>query len=517
MAWNNLILVLGDQLWSKSPALEFAQTSDDRVVLIEAKEEATYIPQHKIRLVLFFSAMRHFRDLLRERGYTVCYKALDDKDNSGSIAKTLRRLIEQNTPKRLVCLEPGDYRVRAEIEKICSSTGTDFQLVTDTHFFSTVDDFRSHQEGRGSLLMEFFYREMRRRTGILMDGGDPVGGQWNFDKDNRQSFGKNGPPDIKAPRRFRTDDLTNEVIAMVKRRFPDAPGRIDGFDYPVTHEDARNALRDFVAHRLRDFGRYQDAMASGHPYLFHARISSSLNLHLLDPRDAIDAAVTAYDDGDAEINSVEGFIRQVLGWREFVRGVYWTRMPDYADLNALDADLDVPAFMWTGETDMRCIRESVGQLVDHAYAHHIQRLMVVGLFNMLLGARPYDVHRWHMSMYADAVDWVSLPNVLGMSQYGDGGVIASKPYAASGNYINRMSDYCGECRFKPDKSIGDDACPFTTLYWDFLSRNRNRLKSNRRMTFQFKNLDRKEQTERRAIRKRADALKSELTKESYLK
>lgn len=513
---KNLVLVLGDQLWHKSPALEFADTEDDCIVIIEASEEASYIPQHKIRLVLFFSAMRHFRNELRARGYSVIYSALDSPDNRGAIGAELKRRIEELEPERVVCLEPGDHRVRTMIEDTCRQSGILSKFVSDTHFLSSLKDFRVHEEGRQSLVMEYFYREMRRRTGVLMRDDGPEGGQWNYDSDNREAFGKSGPPDIKAPRRFRSDSITDEVITLIEQRFPDAPGKLDSFDYPVTHARARDALRDFIDHRLTQFGRYQDAMAVGYPYLYHSRISSSLNLHLLDPREAIRAALRAYEDGNAELNSVEGFVRQILGWREFVRGIYWTRMPEYAERNALDADLDVPAFMWTGETDMRCIQESVGQLIDHAYTHHIQRLMVLGLFNMLLGARPYDVHRWHMSMYADAIDWVSLPNILGMSQYGDGGLIGTKPYTASGNYINRMSDYCASCRFNPDKATGDDACPFTTLYWDFLSRNRNRLKSNHRMKFQFRNLDRKKETDRRAIRKRADKLKAQFTSETYL-
>jgi deoxyribodipyrimidine photolyase-related protein len=257
-------------------------------------------------------------------------------------------------------------------------------------------------------------------------------------------------------------------------------------------------------------------MVTGHPYLYHSRLSCVLNLHLLDPRDAIDAAVDAYEEGAAPLNSVEGFVRQILGWREFIRGIYWLKMPRYAELNALDADLPMPAFMWTAETEMNCIRQSVGQLIDHAYAHHIQRLMVLGLFAMLLGVRPYDVHRWHMSMYADAIDWVSLPNVLGMSQYGDGGIVGTKPYAASGNYINRMGDYCDGCRYNPKVAVGDDACPFTTLYWDFLARNRREISGNRRMVFQLKNLDRKDDDELRAIGRRAHKLKTELTSRSYL-
>lgn len=303
---------------------------------------------------------------------------------------------------------------------------------------------------------------------------------------------------------------------MVGRRFRDHPGRLDTFDYPVTREDARTALDDFVAYRLPNFGRYQDAMAVGYPYLYHSRLSCVLNLHLLDPREAIDAAAAAFHAGRAPINSTEGFIRQILGWREYVRGVYWWKMPELAGMNALDAELPMPAFMWTAETEMNCVRHSVGQLIEHAYAHHIQRLMVLGQLAMLLGVRPYDVHRWHLSMFIDAIDWVSLPNTLGMSQFGDGGLVGTKPYAASGNYINRMSDYCEGCRFDPREATGDRACPFTTLYWDFLARNQRRIRDSRQMTFQLKNLARKGEGERRAIFARAEKLKAELTQKTML-
>jgi len=516
MPCDSLILVLGDQLSLQSPALERARSNAARVLMLEVDEEADYIPQHKIKLVLFFSAMRHFRDALRDQGYAVDYSALDDGANKGSISGELKRWIGKHRPQSLVCLEPGDHRVKRIIEQTVHGTCTTLEWIEDTHFFIPIRSFRNYAENRNSLLMEYFYRDVRRRTGILMVDGEPVGGQWNFDRENRQSFGKSGPPDIKAPRRFQTDGITEAVMRMVERRFPEAPGRLDLFDYPVTHDQAQDALRDFIAHRLAGFGAYQDAMAMDRPYLYHSRLSAALNLHLLDPESVTSAVIKAYDDGDAELNSVEGFVRQIIGWREFVRGIYWTKMPDYADLNALNAQLDMPAFMWTGETDMMCVRQSVTQLIDHAYAHHIQRLMVLGLLALLLGARPHDVHRWHMSMYADAIDWVSLPNVLGMSQYADGGIVGTKPYSASGNYISKMSDYCAHCRFDPKKATGDDACPFTTLYWDFLSRNRNKLEGNRRMGFQFKNLDRKNDDERRAIRKAAERLKRQLTSETYL-
>ena len=502
------MIVHGDQLDAASAAFDGFERDADAVLMMEVIEEASYVPQHKTRLALFFSAMRHFRDDLDEKGFRVHYAALEDPNNRGDFASEIARWANKTRPEKLVVVEPGDHRVRELDRAAARETGVELEIREDLHFIASHSDFDEFAEGRQNLVMEYFYRPLRKRTGYLMEGEGPAGGEWNYDSENRDSFGKDGPGDIKAPRRFRTDDVTDGVLRMVSDRFADSPGKLDAFDYPVTREQARQALRDFVEHRLADFGRYQDAIAVGHPYLYHSRLSAVLNLHLLDPREAIEAAIDAYEDGDAPLNSVEGFVRQILGWREYVRGIYWREMPDYLDRNALDAELEMPEFMWTGDTEMNCVRDSVGQLVEHAYAHHIQRLMVLGLFAMLLGVRPRAVHDWHMSMYADAVDWVSAPNVIGMSQYGDGGLVGSKPYAASGNYIDKMSDYCAGCRYNPKNATGDDACPFTTLYWDFLSRNRNRLKGNRRMGFQFKNLDRKDDGERRAIRRAADEVKS---------
>jgi deoxyribodipyrimidine photolyase-related protein len=513
---RNLVLVLGDQLDRNSAAFEGFERSTDAVLMMEVAEEASYLPQHKVRLALFFSAMRHFRDELRARGTIVHYVALDEQKNRGSFAAEIERRARQTRLERLIVLKPGDYRVEQAIRDGARALGCPLEIRDDRHFLCAPAEFAEFAKGRRSLVLETFYRAMRRRHAILMDGDQPEGGAWNLDAANRASFGKAGPGQIKAPRSFRPDALTQEVLALVERRFPDAPGTLQGFDYPVTREEARAALRDFIQHRLEGFGRYQDAMASGRPFLYHSRLSCVLNLHLLDPREAIDAACAAYREGKAPLNSVEGFVRQILGWREYIGGVYWLKMPDYAGLNALAAELPMPAFMWTGECEMNCIRQCVGQLKEHAYAHHIQRLMVLGLFAMLLGVRPYAVHQWHLSMYADAIDWVSLPNVLGMSQYGDGGIVGSKPYAASGSYIDRMSDYCRSCRFDPRRATGENACPFTTLYWDFLARHRRLLQGNRRMRLQLSNLDRKDTTERRAIQQRAARLKTSLTAETYL-
>ncbi len=343
-----------------------------------------------------------------------------------------------------------------------------------------------------------------------MADGKPVGGNWNFDAENRQAFGPEGPGHIKPPRRFTPDETTRAVCRLVERRFPDHPGRLDDLDLPVTHEQARAALRDFVKHRLPCFGAYQDAMWPGQPFLYHSRLSTALNLKLLDPRACIAAAEEAYASGTAGLSHVEGFIRQILGWREFVNGVYWQLMPEYASRNALQCeDRKVPACFWTGETHMACVADAMRSVLDHAYAHHIQRLMVLGNFALMLGVHPRRFLDWHMAMYADAVDWVSLPNALGMSQHADGGVVGTKPYCSTGKYIQRMGPYCKECRYNPGKAAGDDACPFTTLYWDFLARHRRRFEKNRRMALQVKNLDRKKD-ELRAIQKQAGALRDKL-------
>jgi deoxyribodipyrimidine photolyase-related protein len=513
---RQLVVVFGDQLDAGSTAFDGFDPGEDAVLMMEVKEEATYIPQHKIRLVLFFSAMRHFAEGLKERDYTVHYIKLDDSHNRGSFEQEIKRWVRKTQAERIVCVRPGDFRVLESLEKAAKRLDCKLEIRPDRHFLSTVDDFKTFAKGRKSLLMETFYRQMRRDNDILMLGKDPVKGQWNFDKENRAVFGRKGPPKIKAPRSFRPDQSTRDVIEMVQRVFPDHPGRLAQFDYPVTRDQALAALRDFVTHRLNNFGTYQDAMVTDHPYLYHSRLSCVLNLHLLDPRKVIDRALQAYENKSAPINSVEGFIRQILGWREFVRGIYWLKMPAYAEMNALEADLPMPAFMWTGETKMNCLHQCVGQLIEHAYAHHIQRLMVMGLFALLLGVRPYAVHQWHLSMYADAIDWVSLPNVLGMSQYGDGGIIGTKPYSASGSYIDKMSDYCKDCPYDPKSPVAQSACPFTTLYWDFLSRNRHRLKNNPRMGLQFKNLDRKSDADRKKIRRQADRLKDDLTSKTYL-
>ncbi len=502
---RNLVLVLGDQLDGASAAFDGFEPERDAVLQIEAREEATYVPQHKKRLAFFFAAMRHFAAEQRAGGRQVHYSRLDDPNNRRTLWGELARRAAELRPERVVVLDPGDWRVREHLAGLRLAV----EFRRDSHFLCSTDEFDAFADAHPKLLLETFYRRMRVKLGVLVEpDGSPTGGAWNFDKENRAGFPRARPPAIPPPPRFQPDAITAEVLALVEREFPDSPGRLAGFDWPVTRAEALASLDDFVGHRLRLFGRYEDAMAVGEPFLFHSHLSGLLNLHLLRPAEVLEAVLA--NPADAPINSVEGFVRQLIGWREFVRGVYWRFMPEYAHRNALGAELAVPAFYWTGETEMRCLSQCIGHTLDHAYAHHIERLMVLGEFCLLLGVQPYEVHRWHMSMFWDAIDWVSLPNTLGMSQHGDGGLFATKPYAASGAYIDRMSNYCRHCRYDPKKSVGDDACPFTTLYWDFLAGREGRLRDNPRMRYPYLNLARKDASEMTAIRRRAGTIRTRI-------
>lgn len=496
---TTLVLLLGDQLSKDTPALRDASLDDTVVAMAEVPAEIERYPNHKQRVAMFLSAMRHFRDELRQRGFTVVYQEIGDENGASSLPEFLERQIAEHSPDRVVMTEPGRYGLREELRQVCEDAGVACEIREDDHFLASHQEFDDWAEGRKTLTMEYFYRTLRKRDGILMDGRDPVGGDWNYDQDNRESFGKDGPPDVKEPIHFQPDEITRTVMEQVEERFPDLYGSLDGFDWPVTHDEALRAVRDFVEHRLPTFGTHQDAMWTGRPWLSHSRIAAAMNLKLVDPRPVIAKAEAAYRDGHAPLNAVEGFIRQILGWREYMRGIYWREMPEYLDVNALDATEDLPDFFWTGDTRMRCVAQVVHQLLDHAYAHHIQRLMVTGLFSLLYGVEPRQIHDWYMALYTDAVEWVTLPNVVGMSQYADGGIVGTKPYIASGQYVDRMSNYCGSCPYDPKAAAGSDACPFTTLYWDFLRRHEKRLEGNRRMNFQVKNWQRKKPGEREMI------------------
>ena len=508
---RHLIVVLGDQLDAASTVFAGFEPGRDAVWMAEVAHEATQVWSGKPRIALFLAAMRHFRDALRARGFTVHYRALGEHDAEtleAALAEDLTRL----SPERVLAVRPGEWRLAESLPKFCRDAGVDWSEREDTHFYASPQDFAGWAKGKKELRLEFFYRWLRKREDILMEEGEPAGGRWNYDAENRGSFGKGGPGRLPAPRAFTPDAITREVLALVDARFAAHPGRLEAFDWPVTPEDAEQALEDFIAHRLPKFGAYQDAIWAGEPWLYHSRLSAAMNLKLLSPRRAVDAAVAAWRAGRAPIEAVEGFVRQILGWREYVRGVYWLRMPGFLDDNALGADQPLPALYWTGQTQMACLQDALRQTLDLGYAHHIQRLMVTGLFALLLGVRPREIHAWYLAVYVDAVEWVELPNVLGMSQYADGGKMVSKPYAASGKYIQRMSNHCAGCRFDPGEAVGEKACPFTTLYWDFLDRHRERFHDHPRAALQWRNLERLSEQRLQAIRERAARLRSALAR-----
>ena len=502
---RHLVIVLGDQLDMDAACFDGFDPSQDAVWMAEVAEESTHVPSSKQRTVFFLSAMRHFAHTLRAAGRRLHYTRLDEPSNPDTLAGVLAEDIARLRPSALVLTAPGDWRVLQALRGVAANAGLPLELRDDRHFFSTVRDFAAHAAGRKQLRMEYFYREMRRRHGVLMDGSEPVGGQWNFDADNRESFGRSGPVDVPAPQRVAPDAITQEVIALVNSRFAEHPGTLDAFGWPVTREDALHALEAFVRERLPHFGRWQDALWPGEPWLWHAHISAALNCKLLSPREVVSAAGNAWRAGAVPIASAEGFIRQILGWREYVRGIYWTQMPAYPERNSLDAHEALPAFYWNGETRMACMADAIGQTLTHGYAHHIPRLMVTGLYALLLGVHPKEVHQWYLAVYVDAVEWVELPNTLGMSQAADGGLMASKPYIASGKYIERMSagSLCARCPYRPAERSSENACPFTTLYWDFLLRHERSLAANPRTVMQVRNLARVDDAERERIRARA--------------
>ena len=496
-----LRVVLGDQLTHGVAALRDIDRVADIVLLAEVQAECTYVRHHARKLVLVLSAMRHFAAELTAQGVRVRYVRLDDPANTQSLAGEVRRAIEEEHPTGIVATAAAEWRVLEDMRQWGGETNLRCEILDDDRFLARVQDFRVWARDRKSLRMEFFYRDMRRRHRVLLDDDGPAGGKWNYDLENRKPLpARIKPPTIPA---FPPDDTTQAVMDMVASRFPGHFGSAAGFDLPVTAAQAHVLLDDFIAIRLPLFGDWQDAMRTGAPTLFHSLISTSLNLGLLDPLAICRAAEAAYRAGHVPLNAAEGFIRQILGWREFVRGIYWLNMPDYGRLNALGATRKLPWFYWSGETRMNCIHQVVSDTRDRAHAHHIQRLMITGNFALLAGLDPDEVDEWYMIVYADAYQWVELPNTRGMALFGDGGIVGSKPYAASGAYINRMSDYCRGCRYDVKDAVGPNACPFNALYWDFMARHAQRFAGNLRMSMPLRTLAKMDPARIQLLRRRA--------------
>ncbi len=503
MPVRNLVLVMGDQLTEGAGALAGVDPARDLVLMVEVRAEAVYVNKHKQKIVFVLSAMRHFAQTLRAKGIAVDYVEFEDPANCGDFTGELRRAIERHRPERVLVTEPGEWRVLEFMRAWQEEFETPVLIVPDDRFVCSRQAFAAWAEGRKRFRMEHFYREMRKRTGLLMDHDKPLGGRWNFDPDNRNSL----PSGHRLPNRarFEPDAITREVIALVERHFPEHFGDLEPFGWAVDRQEALAALGHFMADCLPRFGDYQDAMKAGEPFLYHAIIAPYLNLGLLTPMEVCTAAEAEWRAGRAPINAVEGFIRQIIGWREYARGLYFHLMPTYRTSNHLQADRPLPWFYWSGETGMRCVAETVKDTRRHAYAHHIQRLMVTGNFALLAGLRPAEVEAWYLGVYLDAFEWVELPNVHGMALFADGGVLASKPYSASGAYIDRMSDYCGTCRYDPRIKTGPGACPFNYLYWNFLMVNRTQLGGNQRLAMAYRNLDRMSEAHRTVIASEAAA------------
>ncbi len=504
MAVDTLRVVLGDQLSASVSALSGLDPAHDVVLMAEVMGECTYVPHHLKKIVLVLSAMRHFAQALTARGVQVRYIRLDDPANTQTLLGEVQRAITDLRPRQVVATEPGEHRVVTDMRHWFGS----LEIRPDTRFVCSIADFRHWARGRNGLRMEFFYRDMRRRTGLLMTpAGEPEGGRWNYDAENRKRLPATlAPPETLG---FAPDAITRAVIDLVRRSFTNGFGELDGFRFPVTAQDAEAALADFITHRLPGFGDWQDAMRTDAPTLFHAVISPALNIGLLEPLAVCQAVEAAWRQGNVALNAAEGFIRQVIGWREYIRGIYWLNMPEYAALNALGATRKLPEFYWNGDTQMQCIRQVVAQTRRDAYAHHIQRLMVTGNFALLAALHPDAVDEWYMAVYADAYQWVEMPNTRGMALFADGGIVGSKPYAASGAYINRMSDYCRRCVYDVKQATGPDACPFNFLYWDFIARHAERFASNVRMAMPLRNWARMTPQRRAAIRLQAAAFLAE--------
>ncbi len=495
-----LRLILGDQLSPDINSLQGYETGDV-IFMAEVHEEATYVKHHIKKIIFLFSAMRHFAEELEQSGKQVKYIKYNNPHNSGTLIGEVKRHINSNKIDRIVITEPGEYRLLEDMQNWKSEFDVPIELLPDNRFIADKETFRSWAVGRKELIMEYWYREMRKKTGLLMKDNKPIGGKWNFDKENRKPLVDKF--EQAGPMQYKTDEITNEVIELVERHFQDHFGKSTPFWFAVTREQAKRAFTHFVKTCLVNFGDYQDAMLNNEAFIYHSVVSQYINCGLLDPIEICQQVEQAYYNGDAPLNAVEGFIRQIIGWREFIRGVYWLEMPDYAKRNALNAERPLPSFYWTANTDMHCLSQVIGFTKEHACSHHIQRLMVTGNFANLAGLNVEEVCEWYLAVYADAYEWVELPNTLGMALYADGGIVATKPYVSSGAYINRMSDFCKHCKYDVKKRIGEDACPFTTLYWDYLLRHEKRFSNNRRMAMPYRNLQRFGDDEKDAIRQQA--------------
>ena len=486
MTCRHLIILFLDQLNEAISSLADVDKKKDYVLIIESDDQFTTVPHHKLKISFQISAARQFAQQLKLNHYNVKYAKINDSKNTQVWQEEVARHCALTSPQRIIITEPSEWHHQQAVQSLSSTLTIPVQIREDTRFFATKTEFSEFASSRKQLRMEHFYHQQRKKHDILMKEGKPVGGKWNYDTANRKAM----PAGIDIPKTttFPADKTTQSIIRMVNKRYPTHPGNESTFYFAVTRTDALVLLDEFIKTRLPLFGDYQDAMVHDQPWLFHSHLSFYLNNGLLLPKEVVGLAEKAYQRGQVPLNAAEGFIRQILGWREYIRGIYWLKMPQYHSENHLKATRPLPEFYWTAKTKMSCLSQCIGDTLSNAYAHHIQRLMVLGNFALLIECDPIAVQRWYLAVYADAYEWVELPNVVGMILHADGGFLASKPYISSGNYINKMSNYCNHCHYNVKEKSGDKACPFNYLYWHFLKNQKTKLEANPRLAFPYRTL-----------------------------
>jgi deoxyribodipyrimidine photolyase-related protein len=497
-----LRLILGDQLnirhsWFNTP-------NDDVIYcLFEMRQETDYVKHHIQKVIGFFASMRQFAEDLKTQGHTVDYFKINDKENTQSLVANLATLIKSHNVERFEYMSPDEYRLDKQLSDFCDNLDTETLVVASEHFYTKRDDLATFFKGKKHYLMENFYRDMRKKHDILMVAGQPEGGKWNYDKSNRNKW----KGDVPIPNYVSFKNDISEVKKDIETAGITTIGRFDTttFSYPINRVQTLEQLKYFCEELLVHFGDYQDAMHTDEAYLFHSRLSFAMNIKLISPKDVVTTVMNYYriHGDDINISQVEGFVRQIIGWREYMRGMYWAFMPEYKTKNALDNHNTLPDFFWTGDTKMNCLSKTINNSLDNGYAHHIQRLMITGNYALLTQTHPDEVDAWYLGIYVDAIEWVQLTNTRGMSQFADGGKIATKPYVSSGSYINKMSNYCGDCHYNKSKKTEDDACPFNSLYWNFLDDKRPQLGKNFRMGMMYSLLDKMDKQVLQDIKKKA--------------
>ena len=478
---KTLRLLLGDQLNSEHSWFDEVNPNV-MYVMAEMRQETDYVKHHIQKVVVFFLSMRNFSEELINKGHQVVYYKISDSNNPHNLEQLILDLVENNKIEQFEYQFPDEYRLDEQLKAIREKLPIPTKAVDSEHFYTSRNELADFFKGKKQLLMESFYRMMRKKHDVLMVGEQPLDGKWNFDHNNRNQY-KNEVP-IPFPLEFHQN--VSEIITEIESQNITTFGSIDAenFNWPTSRNESLQLIDYFCEHLLAHFGTYQDSLFSGHKFLFHSRLSFAMNSKMISPKEVVDAVISYYyqNQDTIELAQVEGFVRQIIGWREYVRGIYWKEMPNYAQMNALENYNPLPDFFWTGKTKMKCMQHSISQSLSEAYAHHIQRLMVIGNFSLLAQLHPDEVDAWYLGVYIDAIEWVEIPNTRGMSQYADGGIVATKPYVSSGSYINKMSNYCGSCHYKVKEKLGEKACPFNSLYWHFLDEKKQHFANNQRMS-----------------------------------